>query len=252
CGSHNFNQKNFGTEKIEEALTEAFPEAKIARMDYDSVKGKHDHDALIKLFEQQRIDILAGTQMVVKGLDFEHVNLVGIVDADGILNFTDFRVNERAFQLMEQVSGRSGRREEQGKVVIQVSNTHHPVLQFVQQHNYEALYKFEIENRKLFFYPPFSRIIQLTIKHKDKAVAEEAANILGRFLHDKYAKYTSGPAEPPIGRVRNQYLFELLLKLPKDAQFIRQCKTDIQQQVVIIQSNKRYRGVTVIPDVDAV
>jgi len=252
CGSHNFNQKNFGTEKMEEALTEAFPEAKIARMDYDSVKGKHDHDALIKLFEQQRIDILAGTQMVVKGLDFEHVNLVGIVDADGILNFTDFRVNERAFQLMEQVSGRAGRREEQGKVVIQVSNTHHPVLQFVQHHNYEELYKFEIENRKLFFYPPFSRIIQLTCKHKFKEIAEEAANILGQFLQDKYAKYLSGPAEPPIGRVRNQYLFELLLKLPKDAKFIKQCKRDIMQQVVIIQSNKRYRSVTVVPDVDAV
>jgi primosomal protein N' (replication factor Y) len=252
CGNHNFNQKNFGTEKIEEALTEAFPEAKIARMDYDSVKGKHDHDALIKLFEQQRIDILAGTQMVVKGLDFEHVNLVGIVDADGILNFTDFRVNERAFQLMEQVSGRAGRREEQGKVIIQVSNTHHPVLQFVQQHNYEDLYKFEIDNRKLFFYPPFSRVIQLTCKHKDKAVAEEAANILGQFLQDKYAKYVSGPAEPPIGKVRNQYLFELLLKLPKDARFIKQCKTDIRQQIAIIQSNKRYRSVTVIADVDAV
>ncbi|HLL43502.1 MAG TPA: primosomal protein N', partial [Segetibacter sp.] len=155
CGSHNFMQKNFGTEKLEETLTEAFPEAKIARMDYDSIRGKNDHDALIKLFEQQRIDILAGTQMVVKGLDFEHVNLVGIADADALLNFADFRVNERAFQLMEQVSGRAGRREEQGKVIVQVSNTQHPVLHFVQQHNYEELYKFEIENRRQFFYPPF-------------------------------------------------------------------------------------------------
>jgi primosomal protein N' (replication factor Y) len=252
CGNHNFVQKNFGTEKIEEALIEAFPEAKIARMDHDSVRGKNDHDALIKLFEQQRIDILAGTQMVVKGLDFEHVNLVGIVDADGILNFTDFRVNERAFQLMEQVSGRAGRREAQGKVIVQVSNTHHPVLQFVQHHDYEEMYRFEIENRKMFFYPPFSRVVQLTCKHKDKNVAEEAANILGQFLNDKYAAYVSGPAEPAVSRVRNQYLFELLLKLPKDAQFIRQCKEDILQQIAIIQSNKRYRSVTIIPDVDSV
>jgi primosomal protein N' (replication factor Y) len=252
CGNHNFVQKNFGTEKIEEALVEAFPEAKIARMDYDSVRGKNDHDALIKLFEQQRIDILAGTQMVVKGLDFEHVNLVGIVDADGILNFTDFRVNERAFQLMEQVSGRAGRREAQGKVIIQVSNTHHPVLQFVQHHSYEQMYQFEIENRKMFFYPPFSRVIQLICKHKDKNIAEEAANILGQFLNDKYAAYISGPAEPAINRVRNQYLFELLLKLPKDARFMRQCKHDILQQVSIVQSNKRYRSVTIIADVDAV
>jgi len=252
CGSHNFMQKNFGTEKMEEALTEAFPQAKIARMDYDSIRGKNDHDALIKLFEQQKIDILAGTQMVVKGLDFEHVSLVGIADADALLNFADFRVNERAFQLMEQVSGRAGRREEQGKVIVQVSNTHHPVLQFVQQHNYEDLYKFEIENRKQFFYPPFSRIIQLTCKHKFRDVAEEAANILGRFLTEKYAAYLSGPAEPSVNRVRNQYLFELLLKLPKDAQFINQCKRDILQQIVIIQSNKRYRSVTIIADVDAV
>src|ERR671920_820671 len=151
CGSHNFMQKNFGTEKMEETLSEAFPQAKVARMDYDSVRGKHDHDALIKLFEQKRIDILAGTQMVVKGLDFEHVSLVGIIDADGILNFTDFRVNERAFQLMEQVSGRAGRREEQGKVIIQVTNTKHPVLQFVKEHSYALMYQFEIENRKNFF-----------------------------------------------------------------------------------------------------
>lgn len=252
CGSHNFMQRNFGTEKLEEALTEAFPQAKIARMDYDSIRGKNDHDALIKLFEQQRIDILAGTQMVVKGLDFEHVSLVGIADADALLNFADFRVNERAFQLMEQVSGRAGRREEQGKVIVQVSNTHHPVLQFVQQHNYEELYKFEIENRKQFFYPPFSRIIQLTCKHKFRDVAEEAANILGRFLTEKYAAYLSGPAEPAVNRVRNQYIFELLLKLPKDAQFIRKCKNDILQQIAIIQSNKRYRSVTIIADVDAV
>ncbi len=252
CGSHNFMQKNFGTEKIEEALTEAFPQARIARMDYDSIKGKHDHDALIKLFEQKKLDILAGTQMVVKGLDFEHVNLVGIIDADGILNFTDFRVNERAFQLMEQVSGRAGRRDEQGKVLIQVNNVKHPVLQFVKDHDYESMYRFEIENRRNFSYPPFTRIIQLTIKHKEKVVAEEAANIMSRALMANYANYLSGPAEPVVSRVRNQYLMELLLKLPKEAPLIHQCKRDILQQQAIIQSNKRYRQVHIIADVDAV
>ncbi len=221
-------------------------------MDYDSVKGKNAHDALIKLFEQKRIDILAGTQMVVKGLDFEHVNVVGIVDADGLLNFTDFRVNERAFQLMEQVSGRAGRRDEQGKVLIQVSNTKHPVLQFVQQHSYEMLYQYEIENRKQFFYPPFSRIIQITFKHKEKHIAEEASNIMSQFLLKQYAAYLSGPAEPVVNRVRNQYLMEILLKLPKDSALIRQCKTNILQHEVIIQSNKRYRSVTIIADVDPV
>ena len=154
CGTVNWIEKNFGTEKIEEMLDEEFPNLKVARMDVDSVKGKSAHDNLIKLFEQQRIDILVGTQMVVKGLDFEKVSLVGILDADGLLSFADFRVNERAFQLMEQVSGRAGRKDEQGKVLIQATQVNHPILQFVQQHDYKKMYEFEIAHRKQFFYPP--------------------------------------------------------------------------------------------------
>lgn len=252
CGNHNFTQKNFGTEQIEELLTETFSDARIARMDYDSVKGKHDHDTLIKLFEQQRVDILVGTQMVAKGLDFEHVNLVGIIDADGILGFTDFRVNERAFQLMEQVSGRAGRKDGEGKVLIQVSNTQHPVLQFVKEHHYEHLFHFELQNREQFWYPPFSRLIQVIFKHKEKNIAEEAANILMQGLKTNFAKYLNGPAQPVVDRIRNQYLWEILIKLPKNGKQINQCKNEIHQQSVIIQSNKRYRSVTIITDVDPV
>lgn len=252
CGSHEFAQKNFGTEKIEELVTEAFPNARIARMDYDSVKGKNDHDALIKLFEQQRIDILVGTQMVVKGLDFEHVNLVGVIDADGILNFTDFRVNERAFQLMEQVSGRAGRKDGRGTVLIQVSNPVHPVLQFVKEHAFERLFNYEIANRKQFAYPPFTRLIQVTFKHREKHLAEEAAHIMMQGLKKDFGAECNGPAQPVVDRVRNQYLWEILIKLPKNAQRIQLCKREIQQQAVIIQSNKRYRGVTILPDVDPV
>jgi len=244
-------QKNFGTEKIEETIVDEFPSARVARMDYDSIKGKHDHDNLIKQFEQQRIDILVGTQMVVKGLDFEHVNLVGILDADGILNFTDFRVNERAFQLMEQVSGRAGRKDDKGRVMIQVTNVQHPVLQFVQQHNYKDLYNYEIDNRRLFFYPPFSRLIHITFRHKETHLAEEAANIMIQGL-SFFKKYITGPAEPLVNRIRNQYLWEILFKLPKDAKLINECKHHIQQQVIIIQSNKRYRSVDIIIDVDPV
>lgn len=252
CGSHDFNQKNFGTEKIEELVAEQFPEAKIARMDYDSVKGKNDHDNLIKLFEQHRIEILIGTQMVVKGLDFENVNLVGIVDADGILNFTDFRVNERAFQLMEQVSGRSGRKDGKGMVLIQVSNIHHPVLEFIREHDFTRLYEFEIGNRQRFDYPPYTRLIQIICKHKEKHIAEEAANILMRGLQVNFNKWLQGPAQPVVDRIRNQYLWEILVKLPKDTRLIRQCKKEIRQQITIIQSNKRYRSVTILPDVDPV
>lgn len=252
CGSHQFNQKNFGTEKIEELVAEAFPGARIARMDYDSVKGKHDHDALIKLFENRRIDILVGTQMVVKGLDFEHVNLVGIVDADGILNFTDFRVNERAFQLMEQVSGRAGRKEGRGRVLIQVSNLQHPVLQFIMAHNYERMFSFELANRKQFDYPPFTRLIQVQFKHKEKDLAEEAAHLMMQGLKADFGANCNGPAQPVVDRVRNQYIWEILIKLPKDARRIQLCKTEIEQQTIIIQKNKRHRGVTIVPDTDPV
>ena len=252
CGNHHFIQKNFGTEKIEELVAEAFPQAVIARMDYDSVKGKHDHDNLIKIFEQHRIDILVGTQMVVKGLDFEKVSLVGIIDADGILNFTDFRVNERAYQLMEQVSGRAGRKDGLGKVMVQVSNLKHPVLQFVQQHNYQALYQFEIENRQQFHYPPFTRLIQVIFKHKDKHIAEEAANIMQQGLSKQFGSYLNGPSQPIVDRIRNQYIWEILLKLPKDSNTVNNCKRSIHQQMVIIQNNKRYRSVHIIPNADPI
>lgn len=252
CGSHHFIQKNFGTEKIEELVAEAFPDAVIARMDYDSIRGKHDHDNLIKQFEQHKIDILVGTQMVVKGLDFEKVNLVGIVDADGILNFTDFRVNERAYQLMEQVSGRAGRKDGQGKVLVQVSNLHHPVLPFVQQHHYKGLYQFEIANRKEFHYPPFTRLIQVIFKHKDKQIAEEAANIMKQGLITGYGQYMNGPSQPIVDRIRNQYLWELLIKLPKDGNTVLSCKKAIQQQMLILHTHQRYRSVHIIPNTDPV
>jgi primosomal protein N' (replication factor Y) len=252
CGSHNFTQKNFGTEKIEEMVTEHFPDARVARMDYDSVRGKNEHDTLIKIFEQRRVDILVGTQMVVKGLDFEHVNLVGIIDADGILNFADFRVNERAFQLMEQVSGRAGRKDGKGKVLVQVSNVHHPVLEFVKAHDFSKLFDFEIDKRKQFAYPPFTRLIQVTFKHKEKHIAEEAANIMIQGLKAGFGEFCNGPSQPLVDRVRNQYLWEILIKLPKNAKRIDQCKKEIAQQMVIIQSNKRYRSVTIIPDVDPI
>jgi primosomal protein N' (replication factor Y) (superfamily II helicase) len=248
CGSHDFVQRNFGTEKIEEQLQEIFPEVKIARMDVDSVKGKNAHDALIQQFEQKRIEILVGTQMVVKGLDFDNVDLVGILDADGLLSFAEFRVNERAFQLMEQVSGRAGRKEA-GKVLIQTMNPAHPILQFVQQHNYKGMFEEELLKRKQFSYPPFSRLILLTFKHKIKEVVEGAAYQFANSLKNKYGKYIVGPAEPVINRIRNQYLIELLLKLPRDSKLIAQCKKDLLEQIAILHNEKRYRSVVIVPDV---
>lgn len=250
CGSDKFVQRNFGTERIEEQLEEIFPAARIARMDVDSVRGKHAHDNLIRLFEEGRVDIMVGTQMVVKGLDFGNVQLVGVLDADSLLNFADFRVNERAFQLIEQVSGRAGRKEEQGSVAIQVVNMKHPLLQLLQQHNYRAFFEQEIESRRKFFYPPFSRIILLTFKHRDKATVDEAAGVFAGRLQSNYGDYLIGPAEPVVNRIRNQYLMELMLKLPKQHQLLQQCKRFILEQVAELHADKRFRSVVVIPDVD--
>ena len=251
CGSDKFMQRNFGTEKVEEQLQEIFTESKIARMDVDSVRGKQAHDHLIQMFEQQKIDILVGTQMVVKGLDFDNVHLVGILDADSLLSFADFRVNERAFQLMEQVSGRAGRRDGRGEVLVQVANMTHPVLKYVQQHDYNLFFKNEIEDRKRFFYPPFSRIILLTFRHKIKEVVESASFRFAGALKKDFGQYLVGPAEPVVNRVRNQFLMELLIKLPKDASLIAACKAAIHEQMAVLHNEKKFRSVVMIPDVDA-
>ena len=251
CGTVSWIEKNFGTEKIEEMLETEFPNLRVARMDVDSVKGKTAHDSLIKLFEQQRIDVLVGTQMVVKGLDFEKVSLVGILDADGLLSFADFRVNERSFQLMEQVSGRAGRKDERGKVLIQTTQVNHPVLQFVQQHDYKKMYEYELENRRQFFYPPFSRIIQITLKHKVKEVVDDIAEKLGAALQKDLHNFVVGPAAPVVSRIRNQYLMELLIKLPLDMKQIQRYKQVIRNHFNLLLAEKRFKGVVMIADVDA-
>ncbi len=251
CGVNNWLEKNFGTEKIEEQLEDFFSAYKIARMDVDSIRGKTAHDNLIILFEQHKLDILVGTQMVVKGLDFDNVSLVGILDADGLLSFADFRVNERAFQLMEQVSGRAGRKHQQGKVLIQALNVNHPVLQLVKQHDYKKFYDFELAGRKEFFYPPFSRIIQVTLKHKDKQLVDEAGEKLAMFLRQDLKAYVTGPAVPVVSRIRNQYLVELLLKLPKEHGMSLKYKKVIRNHINLLLSEKKYAGIHVITDVDS-
>ena len=250
CGTNNWLEKNFGTEKIEEQLENDFASFKIARMDVDSVRGKTAHDSLIQLFEQHRLDILVGTQMVVKGLDFEKVSLVGVLDADGLLSFADFRANERAFQLMEQVSGRAGRKHEQGKVLIQAVNVKHPVLMLVQQHDYEKFYDFEIEKRKEFFYPPFSRMVVITLKHKDKEVVEAAANKLALFISQDLKEFITGPAAPVVGRLRNQYLMEIMIKLPKESGMSGVYRKVIRNHINLMSAEKSFKSVTVITDVD--
>ncbi len=250
CGKNHFKQKSFGTEQIEEKLNQALPGVMVARMDFDNVKGKNEHDQLIQQFEQGQIDVLVGTQMVVKGLDFENVDLVGIVDADSLLNFNQYRVNERAFQMMEQVSGRAGRKNSNGKVLIQVSQVQHPIVQLVQQHDYLGFYKFEIQNRKQFAYPPFSRLMSILFKHKDNTIAEEAANHYLHSLTPEIQRTVLGPAQPLVNRVRNKYIWELCVKIATQAVQLQIAKKQLYNYVQLIQAHPRYKTVQIIIDVD--
>ncbi|HEX6334254.1 MAG TPA: primosomal protein N', partial [Flavisolibacter sp.] len=252
CGSDKLAQRNFGTEKIEELLQQELEGIRVARMDLDTVRTKNSHDVLIQQFEQKRIDVLVGTQMVVKGLDFDNVDLVGILDADGLLHFADFRVNERAFQLMEQVSGRAGRKDGRGRVLIQTMNPSHPVLMQVGKHDYHSMYAEEIEKRRQFFYPPFSRIIVLHFRHRERDLVFDAAHTFAKQLDIPYGKYMVGPAEPVVNRVRNMFLMELMFKLPRDKEVIAKCKSDILNEIARLHAVTRFRKVIVVPDADAV
>jgi len=174
CKTPNLNTKGFGTEKIEDEIRHIFPEARVSRMDLDTTRSKKSYEKLISDFEQHKVDILIGTQMVTKGLDFEHVSLVGILNADNLLNFPDFRAHERAYQLMAQVSGRAGRKNKRGLVVLQTSQPEHTVIGQVIRNDYAAMYKLQTEERKQFKYPPYFRMIQITLRHKDVQVVKQA------------------------------------------------------------------------------
>jgi primosomal protein N' (replication factor Y) len=219
-------------------------------MDVDAVRGKQAHEQLVRQFEQGQIDILVGTQMVVKGLDVDRVDLVGILDADGLLHFTDFRVHERAFQLMEQVSGRAGRKGQAAEVLVQTSQPAHPVLGFVIAHDYRSFFEEEISKREEFFYPPFSRLIVVSFRHSSQANSLYAAQTFASSFSERYNGCIVGPAPAVVPRVRNQYRTELLLKLPRRASLLAQCKRDLAQQIVQLCSQRNFRGVQVVVDVD--
>lgn len=252
CGSHNLQSKTFGTEKIEEEVQQVFPQARVARMDIDSMRAKNSMSQLLEHLEKQKIDILVGTQMVVKGLDFANVSLVGILNADSLLSYPDFRVNERAFQLMEQVSGRAGRADGAGKVLIQVHNLQHPVLQWVQHHDVRAFYEAEIKYREQFAYPPFSRLIKIVCKHKDEPKAIEAAGRMAQALQSIEGIGIQGPVPALVARVRNLYIQEIWLKCPRDARLLETVKAMIKEQRQAILALKGNNTLQILPDVDPV
>ncbi len=252
CGSNRLQSKTFGTEKVEEEIAQLFPQAKIGRMDVDSMRGKTSFSELFDKLEKRKIDILVGTQMVVKGLDFAPIELVGILSADSLLNFPDFRVNERAFQLMEQVSGRAGRTDGKGKVLIQAYNMAHPVLQWVKEHDVKAFYEHEIRYRQQFAYPPFTRFIKVTFKHSEEPKAVAAAGQMAQALQQVAGIGVQGPVQALIPRVRNQYVQEVWIKCPRSKATLQEVKGFIKTQRDIITAARGMSNVQVHFDVDPV
>ncbi|WP_406684407.1 primosomal protein N' [Seonamhaeicola sp. MEBiC1930] len=249
CGSQDIDSKGFGTEQIEEEVKLLFTEAKVARMDLDTTRGKYGYEKIITALEQQEIDILVGTQMLTKGLDFRNVKLVGIMNADNMLNFPDFRAHERSFQLMVQVSGRAGRTEERGKVLIQTYNPYHNILQQVSTNNYVDMFSEQMNDRYNFKYPPIYKQIKITLKHKDYNRVESASIWLGRSLRQVFGDLILGPESPPISRIRNQFHKNILVKIPKK-QSLAKTKEAIIKINNSFSSIKDFRSVKVILNVD--
>ncbi len=252
CGSNRIQSRTFGTERVEEEVRQVFPEVRIARMDLDSMRGKQSISELMDQLSKGKIDVLVGTQMVVKGLDFEKVGLVGVLNADSLLSFPDFRVNERAFQLMEQVSGRAGRSDGAGRVLIQAYNLRHQILHWVQLHDLESFFLHEITERERFFYPPFSRLIKVSFRHKDEVRALQAATELATQLQELKEIFVHGPAAALVARIRNQYIFEILIKCPRDTKVLKRTRQFLKVQRSLITGKKGNSGLQVIFDVDPV
>jgi primosomal protein N' (replication factor Y) len=249
CGGTHLVMKGFGTEKIEEELSLIIPKARIARMDLDTTRSRFAHQKLIAAFEERKIDILVGTQMVTKGLDFDHVSLVGILNADSLLSYPDFRAFERGFQLMAQVAGRAGRKNKQGKVLIQAFNPSHPILDMVLHHNYEAMYQSQLVERERFNYPPFCRIVQLSVRHVDADLINKAADELAKRLRALFGKRVLGPEYPTVSRIRNQYLKNILIKFEKGIP-LPKVKEEIRNAITKLNAHPDYKPVRVVIDVD--
>ncbi|TFG79145.1 MAG: primosomal protein N', partial [Flavobacteriales bacterium] len=251
CGSATLDTKGFGTEQVEKELETLFPEATVGRMDLDTTRGKHGYEKIITAFEQQETDILVGTQMLTKGLDFRNVGLVGIMNADSLLNFPDYRAHERCFQLLTQVAGRAGRTQKRGKVIIQTYNPYHQILQQVTNHDYDGMYKEQLYEREQFHYPPTNRIIKITFKHKEFNRLNEASEWFAQALRNLLGNLVLGPEYPPVARIRNQYLKNVIVKIGQD-QSVTKTKKGIKRIEKSFNAISQYRSVRVIYNVDHV
>lgn len=253
CGSAHITSVGFGTEKVEEELNIFFPDAIVDRMDFDTTRTKKNYESIIDRFEQGQTQILVGTQMVTKGLDFHNVSIVGILNADNMVHFPDYRAMERAFQTLVQVSGRAGRREKQGEVILQTADPTLKLFDYVRENDYKGFYVDEIGERQRLHYAPFHRLINIVIKHKEQYKAENAAKEFGVKLRSRMGnERILGPSIPSISRIRNYYHFEIMIKLERNGINLKQAKDVIQDQVDSVRSNKTYSGLRIAINVDPV
>jgi primosomal protein N' (replication factor Y) len=250
CGSNTLDTKGFGTEQIELELKEIFPAFKIGRMDLDTTRGKHGYQKIIGAFEAKEIDVLVGTQMLSKGLDFENVSLVGILNADTMLNFPDFRAHERGYDMMVQVSGRAGRSKKQGNVAIQTYNPFHQILQQVSTTNYTEMYKEQLQERYQYKYPPYYRLIKITLKHRDYNKVDSGVNWLFKALYSSFGEHVLGPTAPAVARIRNQYIKNIIIKIPPK-QGLANTKNQITKIRNTFEAVADFRPIRFIIDVDA-
>lgn len=250
CHSTDIEMKGFGTEKVEDTLAELFPQASIARMDLDTTRSKNSYQQIITDFEQHKTDILVGTQMVTKGLDFDRVSVVGILNADALVSFPDFRAFERAYQLLAQVSGRAGRKEVPGKVVIQSYQPNHPALKYVESNDFAAMYQSQIAERREYHFPPVARLVKITLKHPDEKVVAAAATALAGPLRQAFPGRVLGPEAPLVSRIQNYFLQEFWVKLPKD-NHLASYKLRLREILKAFQSAKEHKTVRVVVNVDA-
>ena len=250
CGMAHIESKGFGTERVEEELELLVPQARIGRLDLDSTKGKYGFDKIITSFDEHEFDILIGTQMVAKGLDFGRVSLIGIINADAMINFPDFRAYERAFSLFSQVAGRAGRRENEGKVIVQTYTPNHRVIEQVIQHDYDGMFLTEAKERKNYQYPPFFRLIKIDVRHTDMQQAHDAAVRLGGLLRVHLGGRVLGPEPPLISRVRNHFIQTITLKIERNNVSIVKVKELVQQAILQFEIDKANKGVRLSIDVD--
>ncbi len=250
CGKTHFEEKGFGTERVEEEVFAQFPQARVARLDLDTTRKKHSFEKILSDFSEGKVDVLVGTQMVCKGLDFGNVSVVGVLSADSLLNFPDFRAHEQAFQMLTQVSGRAGRRERRGTVVIQTMQASHPLLAQVKNADYETMYQNQMLERKAFCYPPFCRLMSLSLRHKDKSVLSRASAVLrGLLLKSFPVSCVLGPETPPISRVSLMYVERLLLKLEMNRPN-EKMKDAVREAVDELRKRREFQQVSVSFDVD--